>query len=254
MRSLKKIMFASLLSLVAVGASASDLVKGKTLEVAVSPNSPPMLFKDQSGQLQGVDLEIFNGYCKSRGCTIKTTEYDWDGMLGAVASKQADLAFSGISITDKRKKVMDFSIPYYENSFNLVSLASKKLTLTDLASLKKYSIGYPRGMAYADLIKTDLEPKGIYKVADAKLYPSYNEVITDLQNGNLDLAFIEEPVYDNYKFHQKLPIAVSYSFKGVDHLGFAFQQGSPIRADFDAYLKELGPQKLAAIMDKWLKS
>lgn len=254
MRNLKKIICISLFSLVSVGASADGLLKGKTLEVAVSPNSPPMLFKDQSGHLQGVDLEIFNGYCKSRGCTIKTTEYDWDGMLGAVASKQADLAFSGISITDKRKKVMDFSIPYYENSFNLVSLASKKLTLTDLAQLKKYSIGYPRGMAYADLIKTDLEPKGIYKVADSKLYPSYNEVITDLQNGNLDLAFIEEPVYDNYKFHQKLPIAVSYSFKGVDHLGFAFQQGSPIRADFDAYLKELGPQKLASIMDKWLKS
>ncbi|WP_439864849.1 transporter substrate-binding domain-containing protein [Pseudomonas antarctica] len=254
MRSLKKIMFASLLSLVAVAASANDMLKGKTLEVAVSPNSPPMLFKDQNGHLQGVDLEIFNGYCKSRGCTIKTTEYDWDGMLGAVASKQADLAFSGISITDKRKKVMDFSIPYYENSFNLVSMESKKLTLTDLSQLKKYSIGYPRGMAYADLIKNDLEPKGIYKVADAKLYPSYNEVITDLQNGNLDLAFIEEPVYDNYKFHQKLPITVSYSFKGVDHLGFAFQQGSPIREDFDAYLKELGPKKLAAIMDKWLKS
>ncbi len=38
-------------------------------------------------------------------------------MLGAVASGQADVAFSGISITDKRKKVIDFSEPYYINSF-----------------------------------------------------------------------------------------------------------------------------------------
>lgn len=109
-------------------------------------------------------------------------------------------------------------------------------------------------MAYTDLIKSDLEPKGFYKVADVKLYPSYNEAVTDLKNGNLDLAFIEEPVYDNYRFHQKMPLAISYSFKGVDHLGFAFQQGSPIRDDFNAYLKQLGSKKLAAIMDKWLKS
>lgn len=254
MKHIKKIVLASLLAFTTTGTYAADVVKGKTLTVAISPNSPPMLFKDQNGKLQGVDLEIFTDYCKARGCKIETKEYDWDGMLGAVASKQADVAFSGISITDKRKKVMDFSDSYYENSFNLVSLASKKLTITDLSQLKKYSIGYPRGMAYTDLIKSDLEPKGYYKVADVKLYPSYNEAVTDLKNGNLDLAFIEEPVYDNYRFHQKMPLAISYSFKGVDHLGFAFQQGSPIRDDFNAYLKQLGPKKLAAIMDKWLKS
>ena len=73
-------------------------------------------------------------------------------------SGQADVAFSGISITDKRKEAMDFSQPYYDNAWHLVSLSSKNLKITDLAELKKYSIGFPRGMAYADLIKNELEP------------------------------------------------------------------------------------------------
>ncbi|MGE7989952.1 transporter substrate-binding domain-containing protein [Pseudomonas sp. NPDC089554] len=244
----------SVLTVMTAGAFAGNPVQGVTLKIAVSPNSPPMLFKGQDGTIQGADLEIFRNYCKERGCKIAVKEYEWEGMLGAVAGKQADVAFSGISITEKRQKVMDFSAPYYENSFNLVSLVSKKLTIKDLAELKKYSIGYPRGMAYTDLIKSDLEPKGLYKVADAKLYPSYNEVITDLNNGNLDLAFIEEPVFANYKYSKKLPIDVSYAFKGVDHLGFAFPKGSAVRDDFDAYLKEQGPQKIAAILDKWMKS
>ena len=218
-----------MMALVSAFAMGAENLKGKVINVAISPNSPPMLFKDKDGKLQGVDLEIFNGFCKARGCTVQTKEYDWDGMLGAVATKQADAAFSGISITDKRKKVMDFSDPYYENSFNLVSLEKRNIKITDLDQIKKYSIGYPRGMAYTDLIQTTLEPKGYYKVADVKLYPSYNEVVTDLTNGNLDLAFIEEPVFDNYKYHQKLPITVSYSFKGVDHLGFAFPKDSPDR-------------------------
>ncbi len=58
-------------------------------------------------------------------------------------------------------------------------------------------------MAYSDLIKNDLEPKGYYSLSKVKLYPTYNETMTDLKNGNLDLAFIEEPVYFTFKNKKK---------------------------------------------------
>lgn len=226
---------------------ASNVIK-----VAVSPASPPMLFDDK-GTIKGVDLDIFQGYCASRGCTLKITPYDWQGMLGAVSSGQADVAFSGISITPQRKEAMDFSQPYYDNSWHLVSLKSRNLKITDLSELKKYSIGYPRGMAYNDLIKNELEPKGYYSLSQVKLYPSYSEAVTDLQNGNLDLAFIEEPVLANYEYKMKLPFQSSYVFTGFDKLGFAFAKGSKRRDDFDKYLTELGPEKIKAIIDKWMK-
>ena len=228
-------------------ASTAGIVK-----VAVSPASPPMLFT-QDGKTVGADLEIFEGYCKARGCTLQVTAYDWQGMLGAVSSGQADVAFSGISITDKRKQVMDFSTPYYDNAWHLVSLQSKNLTITDLAVLKQYSLGYPRGMAYNDLVKNEFEPKGYYTLAQVKLYPTYNEVVADLQNGNLDLAFIEEPVLANFVNKEKMPLASSYVFKGFDQLGFAFAKGNARRDDFNQYLTELGPEKLKAILDKWMK-
>lgn len=180
-------------------------------------------------------------------------EYSWDGMLGAVASGQADVAFSGISITEKRKKVMDFSVPYYANSFNLVSMANRNIELKDLKSLNKYSIGFPRGMAYADLIKSNLEPKGYYSLNKVKLYPSYNEVLTDLRNGNLDLAFIEDPVYFDYKNKKRMPIEARYVFRNVDHLGFAFKKGSPVRDDFNAWMNDQGAEKISAVIDKWMK-
>jgi polar amino acid transport system substrate-binding protein len=43
-----------------------------------------------------------------------------------------------------------------------------------------------------------------------------------------------------------------YSVTGKDQLGFAFTQGSALRAEFDAYLAELGPEKVKAIIDKWM--
>ncbi len=223
-----------------------------SIKVAVSPASPPMLY-DDNGTLKGVDLEIFEGFCTSRGHTYTITSYDWQGMLGAVSSSQADMAFSGISITDKRKQVMDFSAPYYDNSWHLVGLSKRGIKIVDLNQLKDYSIGYPRGMAYNDLIKNDLEPKGYYSLSKVKLYPTYSEVITDLQNENLDLAFIEEPVLADFTNKKGLPFESAYAFTGLDQLGFAFAKGSSLREDFDRYLTELGPEKIKAIVDSWMK-
>ena len=242
-----------LLFLLFVGlAACSRSDNAKVVNVAVSPASPPMLFEDK-GKITGIDLEIFEGYCKSRGCTLKITPYDWQGMLGAVSSGQADVAFSGISITEKRKEAMDFSKPYYDNAWHLVTLSSRNLNFDDLSTLKNYSLGYPRGMAYNDLIKNDLEPKGYYTLSKVKLYPSYNEVVADLQSGNLDVAFIEEPVLANYQHKLKLPLASSRVFKGFDQLGFAFPKGSKLREDFDKYLDELGPEKVSAIVSKGMQ-
>jgi polar amino acid transport system substrate-binding protein len=187
-----------------------------------------------------------------QGCTFTITSYDWQGMLGAVSSGHADVAFSGISITDKRKAAMDFSVPYYDNGWHLVGLANRKIKIEKLDQIKQYSIGYPRGMAYADLIKNELEPKGYYSVSKAKLYPTYNEVVADLMNGNLDLAFIEEPVLKDFVNKKKLPIASSYVFTGFDTLGFAFVKGSNIRPDFDKFLSELGPTEIKAVLDSWM--
>jgi len=244
---LRKIIVTPLIALSLTLLGCSDGTVQNVIKVAVSPASPPMLY-EQDGKLMGVDFEIFSEYCKARGCTTKITTYDWQGMLGAVSSGQADVAFSGISITDRRKQVMDFSAPYYDNIWHLVATAKNAKPITDLAELKKFRIGYPRGMAYDDLIKNELEPKGYYSLAQVKLYPSYNEVITDLQNGNLDLAFVEQPVLQNFKNKLNLPIESVYAFEGKDVLGFAFAKGSALRGDFDRFLIELGPDRLREII------
>jgi polar amino acid transport system substrate-binding protein len=114
-----------LLTLFTVGCSKSDNKTAKVLQVAISPSIPPFTF-EENGQVVGVDLEIFKGFCESRGYTYNLKAYDFQGMLGAVASGQADVAFSGISITPKRQEVMEFSNPYVENGWDLV-IANQKL-------------------------------------------------------------------------------------------------------------------------------
>ena len=91
--------FAFTLALASIGGCGKQEGAGsKVINVAVTPASPPNLF-EENGQTKGLDYDLFDGYCKARGCKMNITAYDWQGMLGAIVSGKADVAFSGISIT-----------------------------------------------------------------------------------------------------------------------------------------------------------
>ena len=248
---LVRLIISSLAILLILGACSKE-EQSNVIKVAVSPAIPPMLF-EKDGKYTGVDLEIFEGYCKSRGCTFKMTAYDWLGMLGAVTSGQADVAFSGISITDKRKEVMDFSNPYFTSTWQLIGLTNRNIKITDLSQFKKYTIGFPRGSVFDDYVKTVLQPKGYYTVDQVKLYPSPAEALIALQNGNVDLVFVDSVMLVNYQKSLNLPVSSSYQVVGFDNLGFAFKKDSKLRDDFNLYLTELGPEKLSTIMNRWAK-
>ncbi|QWE24653.1 transporter substrate-binding domain-containing protein [Polynucleobacter sp. AP-Elch-400A-B2] len=246
---LERIITTLLVGLFLLGGCSKE-EPSKLIKVAISPAVPPMLF-EKDGKYSGIDLEIFEGYCKSRGCTFKVTAYDWLGMLGAVTSGQADVAFSGISITDKRKEVMDFSNPYFTSTWQLIGLKNRNIKITDLSQLSKYTIAYPTGSVFDDYVKNVLQPKGYYSVEQVKLYPSPTEALLALQNGNVDLVFVDNVMLVNYQKTLNLPVSSSYQVVGFDNLGFAFKKNSELRDDFNLYLAELGPKKIKAIIDRW---
>ena len=241
-----------LLTLFSVGCSKSDNKATKVLQAAISPSIPPFTFEEK-GQPVGVDVEIFKGFCESRGYTYKIKAYDFQGMLSAVASGQADVAFSGISITPKRLEVMEFSNPYVQNSWDLISLSKRNIHITNVAQIKNYSIGFPTGTVFMDYIKNEWAAKGIYPMNQVKLYPSYSEAITDLNNGNVDLVFTDSSMLITYVNKMKMPFISSYQIAFADKLGFAFKKGSLIRDDFNKYITELGPEKIKAMEAKWSK-
>jgi polar amino acid transport system substrate-binding protein len=72
-----------------------------------------------------------------------------------------------------------------------------------------------------------------------------------LQNGSVDLVFVDGVMLDSYQKSLNLPVSSSYQVVGFDNLGFAFKKGSKLRDDFNLYLTELGPEKLNVIINRW---
>jgi len=244
-----------MLLLVACGKNSPDSTSDTSaapktvLKAAVCPTSPPNCFqKDQ--QYTGIDVEIFRAFCESRGCTMEMTAYDWSGMLGAVIAKRADAAFSGISITEKRKEVMDFSEPYMVNTLVIAALADSDVVIPSTTDWKKYRLGCVRGMYFVDLIKTSYSDA--YAYGNLQQYPSYNELLADLANRKVDGAFMDSLVMADQAEKGIYKLTTAFTLKEDDRFGFAFPKGSPLRDEFNQFLQANQPL-VRSIIDSYMK-
>ena len=102
---------------------------------------PPWNSKDASGNLIGFEVELANALCEimKHNCTI--VEQDWDGMIPALTSKKFDAIMAGMSITDERKKTINFSQGYADEVASLAVMKGSSLENLDTPEGINLSIG-----------------------------------------------------------------------------------------------------------------
>ena len=107
----------------------------KTYVNGIDSNYPPFAYVDEkTGQPAGFDVDAMNWIAKTMGFKVVHKPVAWDGIVLALANKQIDMIASGMSITEKRRKVVDFSDPYWEVSRVFLVPADSKLTPADILS------------------------------------------------------------------------------------------------------------------------
>ena len=93
--------------------------------VAVENQYLPFNYIDsETREPTGWDYEVWDELCKRMGCTPDYVETSWEGMIQAVSDGQFDVAADGITITDDRAEIVDFSMGY-------ISLEQKLLVRVD---------------------------------------------------------------------------------------------------------------------------
>src|SRR4051812_45693338 len=88
-------------------------LKGREVSIVDSNDYPPLSFIDTTtNKPVGMEYDAWNEICLRLNCKPVWKTASWDGMIVAVNQKQYDVGMIGISITDERKKQVDFSSPY----------------------------------------------------------------------------------------------------------------------------------------------
>jgi polar amino acid transport system substrate-binding protein len=116
---------------------------------------------------------------------VKVLNVAWDALV-AGQTKDFDLALSEISITDERKKVVDFSVPYFSSD---IGVMVKKGASIDESSIKKAQIGVQQATTGADFVANTLKPE-----KPAKVFPDTPSMFTALQAGQIDAAMTDTSI------------------------------------------------------------
>lgn len=159
--------------------SATANAAHHALRVGVEAAYPPFSWKEADGTLKGFDIDIAKEVCQRLGKECVLVEQEWDGMIPALLAKKFDTIIASMSITEERKKKVDFTVKYYKTP---VMLVAKKNPGFDhsAAGLKDKRIGVQRGTTH------QCSAEKLYPEADIVLYGTQEEVFQDLAAGRLD--------------------------------------------------------------------
>lgn len=98
--------------LAAAGLFAAGAQAQEVLRVGTDATFPPMEFVE-NGKRTGFDIELVEALGKAMNRRIEWVDIDFKGLVPGLVSNRFDMAVSAIYITDERKKVVDFTEPYY---------------------------------------------------------------------------------------------------------------------------------------------
>jgi arginine/ornithine transport system substrate-binding protein len=162
-----------------VGAQAQTAGK---LRVGVEGNYPPFSQLGADGKLSGFDIDIANAVCAQMKVECQLIQQEWDGMMPALNAKKFDIIVASMTITDERKKVADFSDPYYDVPSRFVAKAGAFADHSP-ASLKGKKIIVLRNSPRAKYIQDN------YKDSEVLLVAKEAEVYMELAAGRGDIGF-----------------------------------------------------------------
>jgi octopine/nopaline transport system substrate-binding protein len=112
MRFLKTVSLAVIASALAIGAAAAQGKKWETVKIATEGAYAPWNLTGAGGKLEGFEIDLANDLCNRMKVKCEIIAQDWDGIIPALQAKKYDAIMAGMSITDERKKVIEFSASY----------------------------------------------------------------------------------------------------------------------------------------------
>ncbi len=107
---MKKILLASAALAMTAGLAMAE---GKTIRMGTEGAYPPYNFINDAGEVDGFERELGDELCKRAELTCEWVKNDWDSIIPNLVSGNYDTIMAGMSITDERDEVIDFTQNYY---------------------------------------------------------------------------------------------------------------------------------------------
>lgn len=201
--------------------STTTLAKAlkKNYVIVADSSFAPFEYQDESGNYVGIDMELIKAIAEQQGFTITIQNPGFDAALNAVQAGQADAVIAGMSITDARKEIFDFSDAYY--SSNILLAVKNGSNITSYEELKGKTVGAKNGTASYSFLESNKDKYGY----TLKAFDEASGMYDSLNSGSIDALMDDEAVL-LYAIQQGRDFATPIPGEKSGEYGFAVKKGT----------------------------
>lgn len=166
-------------------AAAPAPATGGTIKFGVAAEPyPPFSSKDTAGKWVGWEIDLMDAVCaEMKDSKCELVETAWDGIIPSLNEKKIDVIWSSMTITDKRKEVIDFTNFYYDSPTVIIGAKANTVAIdfTNADSVKGKIFGVQTSTIHADFVQAKFGA-----AAQVKIYDTLDNALADLSAGRLD--------------------------------------------------------------------
>lgn len=233
---MKNLMLATALMALTAGAAAAQ-----TVRLGTEGAYPPYNFINDAGEVDGFERELGDTLCTIAGLTCEWVTNDWDSIIPNLQSGNFDAIIAGMSITEERMAVLDFTQNYIPPTASAYMAASADANFTEGAVVAA-QVGTIQASYVAESGATLLE------------FATPDESVSAVKNGEADAVFADKDFL--------VPIAAEsggalvmlpndVAIGGGIGLGFR-KSDTEMRATFDAAIQSMKDDgSLNTMIKKW---
>lgn len=192
--------------------------KTKVLNVAFEGTYPPFNFLNDKDEFQGFDVDISNEIAKRLGVKANFIATKWDALIGGLKADKFDIIIGQMTVTEERKKSVDFTDPYVITGSVLVTREETN-DITRLEDITGKKVGVGGGTTF-EKVATSVDG------ADVKLYKSVSDYLEDLTNKRLDVIINDQLLISYNIKENNLPIKIASDIVNKDEIGMAVKKGN----------------------------
>jgi polar amino acid transport system substrate-binding protein len=208
---------------------------GREITVAVENAYLPFNYIDPAtGEPAGWDYEAIGAICGLLNCVPTFVEASWEGMIQAVADGQYDMAADGITITEERKELVDFSDGFISIQQRLLVRADEtRFTNMDEFVAGDFVMGTQTGTTNFETASELLPAERI------QAFEQFPFAVQALLSGDVDAVIMDETAGQGYVGVSADQLKLTGDSLSSDQLGFVFPKGSDLVPAFNAAMAVL---------------
>ena len=212
-------------------------LEGQVITVAVENAYRPFNYVDDDGNAIGWDYDVIDEMCARLNCVAEYIEASWDGMILAVSQGEFDMAADGITITEERAEIVDYSDGYMPlQQVLLIRIDEDRFTTVGEFVAGNFTVGVQHSTTNFEAAE-GLLGEGSERIATFETFPIAVQTVIA---GDVDAAIMDDVAGIGYVGTN--PDEVKLLAEGIEtgeELGFIFPPGSDLVEAINAALQSM---------------